>query len=96
VCPNSVLVMNRSRAPQKYHGKKIAKLKGELKDIDLAIVDFERLEAKSPAKCKPNARQRREHDSDEGANGKTLKEPMHIRTPPVAYYSICGKRTQVV
>jgi hypothetical protein len=49
---NSVCGVSKSRPMSSDHDKEIAKLKRELREIDLAIADFERLEANSSSKGK--------------------------------------------
>jgi len=49
---NSVCGVSKSRPTRSDHDKKITKLKRELRAIDVAIADFERLEAKSSSKGK--------------------------------------------
>jgi hypothetical protein len=61
--------MNRSRAQQ---GKEITNLKRELRDIDVAIGDFERLEAGSAAKG----------DSLERTETPKSGTPVRMKRPP--------------
>ena len=49
---NSVCGVSKSRPARSDHDKEIAKLERELRDIDVAIADFERLEANSSSKDK--------------------------------------------
>jgi hypothetical protein len=49
---NSVCGVSKSRPTLSDHDKEIAKLERELRAIDVAIADFERLEANSPSKGK--------------------------------------------
>ena len=49
---NSVCGVSKSRPTRSDHDKEIAKLERELRAIDVAIADFERLEANSSSKGK--------------------------------------------
>jgi len=49
---NSVCGVSKSRPTHSDHDKEIAKLKRELRAIDVAIADFERLEANTSSKGK--------------------------------------------
>ena len=49
---NSVCGVSKSRPTRSDHDKEIAKLERELRDIDVVIADFERLEANSSSKGK--------------------------------------------
>jgi hypothetical protein len=85
---NSACSMSKSRPTRSCQDKEITKLEWKLRDIDLAIADFERLEAKSSSKGKGVKTPKSKNLIQMPRRPQGI---LHAGNASVARCSICGK-----